>query len=349
MEPGWWPTKGIPMRSEYVGPAACANCHGDKAENQESTPMAHALESASSAVADQTLRGPLGFRVGPYNYEVARTAQTPLYSVNDGTRSLSAPLLWSFGSGAFGQTYIFEQNDNFYESRVSYYRALPGLDFTIGNPRSAPSSLDTALGRKLYPDEARRCFGCHSTAATTNNRFDAGQLIPGVTCEACHGPGAQHVAAMTLGAGVRTPSFIMNPDRLSAVDSVDFCGACHRTSVDAALSGATGMLTLRFPVSRLQRSRCWGTGDSRITCVACHDPHQPLIRDPAYYDSRCLSCHVRVGNLKPSLDHPGSACRAGQKGLCVNCHMPKYTLPEMHATFTDHKISIHREGQAFRD
>lgn len=349
MQPGWWPTKGTATRDEYVGSATCAKCHSDKAENQKTTPMAHALTAAKSAVANQTLRGPLGFHVGPYNYEVAQTAEGALYSVSNGARSLSVPLLWSFGSGEFGQTYMFQQNGSFYESRVSYYSALPGLDFTIGNPRSAPGSLDTALGRKVYPDEARRCFGCHSTAATTNNHFDASQLIPGVTCEACHGPGAQHVATMTLGTGGQTPSLIMDPARLSPADSVEFCGACHRTSVDAALTGATGILTLRFPVFRLQRSRCWGTGDARITCVACHDPHRPLVRDPAYYDSRCLSCHVAVGKLKSSPDHPGSACRAGQKASCVGCHMPKYSIPEMHTTFTEHKIGIHREGQAFTD
>jgi Cytochrome c554 and c-prime len=209
--------------------------------------------------------------------------------------------------------------------------------------------LDTALGHRIYPNDARQCFGCHSTAATTSNRFDPEQLIPGITCEACHGPGARHIQAIKLGQVAKAATLILNPALLNPADSVEFCGACHRTSVDAALTGITGIFTLRFPVHRLERSRCWGVGDARLTCPACHDPHRPLVRDAASYDSRCLSCHLFTGDAKSSLDHPGVACRAGQTTACVTCHMPKYSIPEMHSTFTDHKISVHREGEAFAD
>ena len=44
--------------------------------------------------------------------------------------------------------------------------------------------------------EIGRCFACHSTASTIGDKFDEENLILGVTCEACHGPGAKHVAAM---------------------------------------------------------------------------------------------------------------------------------------------------------
>ena len=96
----------------------------------------------------------------------------------------------------------FPPESKFLESRLSYYRSTQALDFTTGNPRSVPGSLDAALGRRTYPDEARQCFGCHSTAATTNDRFDPTQLIPGVACEGCHGPGAQHVAEMGITRGL---------------------------------------------------------------------------------------------------------------------------------------------------
>src|SRR5205823_4959617 len=194
MDPGWWPTKGTAGRDEYVGSAACAQCHADKVESQKSTPMARALVRASDALVEQVSHGPLGFGVGIYQYKVAQTAKGPTYSVTNGSQTASVPLSWAFGHGEFGQTYMYEQNGSFYESRMSYYTAPRALDFTIGSPRSAPDKLDNGLGHRLYPEEARLCFGCHSTAATTTNRFDATRLIPGVTCEACHGPGAQHVA-----------------------------------------------------------------------------------------------------------------------------------------------------------
>jgi hypothetical protein len=29
----------------------------------------------------------------------------------------------------------------------------------------------------------------------------------------------------------------------------------------------------------LPLSKCWGNGDERLTCVACHDPHTPTVRE----------------------------------------------------------------------
>ena len=53
-----------------------------------------------------------------------------------------------------------------------------------------------------------------------------------------------------------------------------------------------GVFNVRFAPYRLENSRCWAEGDSRITCVACHDPHKPLSHDVASYDANCLACHV---------------------------------------------------------
>jgi hypothetical protein len=220
------------------------------------------------------------------------------------------------------------------------------LDFTTGNPRSTHDNLEDALGRSMYPDEARACFGCHTTAASTSGRFDPSGLIPGITCEACHGPGLQHVVAMSAGTGDYVDPQITNLSRLSPVDSVDFCGACHRTSADTELAGFKGVITLRFPPYRLESSRCWREPDARLTCVACHDPHQALVKNAAAYDSRCLSCHVSNASSKVNKDHPGKACRVSQNN-CTTCHMPKINIPEMHASFTDHRIGIHRPGEGF--
>jgi Cytochrome c3 len=163
-------------------------------------------------------------------------------------------------------------------------------------------------------------------------------LIAGITCEACHGPGAQHVAQMSIEHDARTPKLIFNPARLSPADSVDFCGACHRTSADVSLSSVTGVFTLRFPAYRLEQSRCWGSGDARLTCTACHDAHKARVEDPAFYDKVCVSCHSRSGGMLKG--HAIGICKVSNHN-CVGCHMPKYMIPSMHTKFTDHKIAVH--------
>jgi len=356
LDPGWWPTKGSEKREEYVGSAACQACHREISERQQNTPMAHALTQAGPSAFDELSGGPVLFNIGPYNYELARTAEGATFSVTDGSESISAPIVWIFGDGQFGRTYILRQGGSFFESRLSYYRQTHGLDFTTGNPRAVPGRLETALGRRLFSNETPLCFGCHSTAATANDHFDPARLIPGVSCEACHGPGAQHVAAMNLAEGASSSTFILNPARFSPVAAVDYCGACHRTAVDVSLMKLSGILTLRFPAYRLERSRCWGTGDARLTCSACHDPHQSLVRDPAAYDRNCLACHAGRAGADAAHRRQGNVARAGNQRVCpvaqkncVSCHMPQYTIPEMHTTFTDHKIAIHRPGAAFTE
>jgi len=334
----WWPTKGTPARDEYVGPDACAQCHRAKANSARNTPMAH----ASMAAADsEVLRSHdrLEARIGPYQYEILRTPEGSVYSVSDGAKSVSAALAWAFGIGEVGQTYVYQQDGKWYESHLSYYTNLEGLDFSPGHPRTVASSLGSALGRLFEIGEPRLCFGCHSTASTTNNQFDPGRLVPGVTCEACHGPGAQHVAKMSTGVKSQKSKSIFNPATLAPVDSVEFCGACHRTAWDVTLAGSKGIFNVRFQPYRLETSRCWGHGDERLACVACHDPHEPLVHDLASYEKRCLACHSTTPALKPTPDHPGAICRVSNKD-CIRCHMPKLDIPGMHAKFTDHRIRV---------
>jgi hypothetical protein len=297
----------------------------------------------------------LEFLSGPYNFRISASGDDRVYSVSDGTNSRRQLLSWAFGAGEVGQTYIFQREGKFFESRVSFYPALQGLDLTLGHNALLANDLSEALGRAMADPEIRLCFGCHTTASTTRGRFDAAGLIAGVTCEACHGPGAKHIAAMKQGQMKRGLQVIFNPRKLDPVDSVDFCGACHRTAWDVALVNTVGIANIRFQPYRLEKSRCWGHGDARLTCVACHDPHQPLVRDAAAYDKQCLSCH-RSGTAavqdttaaKAAGDHPGSACPAGVN-KCVTCHMAKYEIPGSHAQFTDHWIRVVRANAGYPD
>ncbi len=291
----------------------------------------------------------LSFELPPYIYQIARTGTGPVYSVSDVTHSISEPLLWAFGLGESGETYVFKRNGIFYESRLSYFSALQGLDFTPGAPRTPSSNLEEALGRRMPDPEPRHCFACHNTASSTSGRFDPDNGIPGVTCEACHGPGSNHVAAMKAGQIQKGLRSVLNPGSLAPVDSVDFCGACHRTMMDVGLSGKHGILNLRFQPYRLEASRCWGKGDARITCIACHDPHQPRERNLESYDVRCLRCHQLKGAAtEAKADHPGSACPVSANN-CVSCHMPKYEMPGIHFKFTDHQIRIVKKGDSYVD
>jgi hypothetical protein len=349
---GWWPRHSTASATEYVGPAECAKCHSAKAASQKNTAMARtAMPVADSDVLSH--RGSLTFQSGKISYQIANTAGKSVYAVTDGKQSLSAPLTWSFGDGHVGQSYLFERGGNFYESRVSYFDTLKALDFTPGRKLTDPPNLEQAMARPVSGSEVVRCFACHATASTIGDKLDRSGIVPGISCEACHGPGLKHVVAQQMASSEgqvlesdpKTDS-IFDPAKLSPLDAVDFCGSCHGTWWDVKLAPPVGIANARSQPYRLEKSRCWGkSGDARITCAACHDPHQKLVRDTASYDKNCLSCHLATAT-KITADHPGPACKVSTKN-CASCHMPKYELADFHYEFTDHDIRVVRPSAPY--
>ena len=350
-EPGFWPTKRWKSGNEYAGEAACAQCHRTIAATQAETSMrltAAAAEHSEAAVTEKQLK----FESGAIRYQIDAKDHHPVYTATDGQRTQSAKLLWAFGTARVGQSYLFKKDDgNFYEARVTYFSTLGNLHFTPTRALTSPKNLEEAMYRPVHPSEVDRCFACHTTPVKEFEKFSEKDVVPGVRCEACHGPGQKHVEEMQAAklAGVNLPArHIFNPAQLKPADSVDFCGACHSTWWDIQLSGTKGVANVRANPYRLQSSKCWGNGDRRITCIACHDPHVEVVKDSSSYDHNCLSCHVSSAASRPTADHPGAGCPVGTKE-CSSCHMPKVYDPEMHYNFTDHKIRIARAGEPYKD
>jgi len=349
---GWWPRHSTPSADGYVGAAACSKCHGEQAATQKNTPMGR---TAAAAAGSEILKShpQLTLQAGPIGYRITTSTGGNLYTVNDGGRTDSVSLTWSFGDGHVGQSYLFERGGTLYESRVSYFGALNGLDFTPGRKLTDPKDLEQAMARPVTGSEVVRCFACHSTASTIDDKFDSSRMIPGITCEACHGPGRNHVIEKEVqqfqGNGGQHSETIFDPGKLAPLDAVDFCGACHGTYWDVKLQGLAGTAKIRAQPYRIEMSRCWGTkGDARLTCVACHNPHQPLAHDLSAYDKICLNCHVTTLTSKPTADHPGPACKVATKD-CTSCHMPRYEDSTMHYTFTDHYIRVVAPHSSYPD
>ena len=338
-QPGWWPTKLLASSKDFVGSEACAKCHSGIAASIKDTGMTKALLKPDESKILREKEGQ-SFQLESYLYKLERTSHGYQFNVRRGPSAVTQPITWAFGDGGISQVYITDDHGAYFESHFSFYSGTEGFDRTTNQPSRA-ESLQSAVGRSVMPGEIRKCFSCHAAAVTAKG--DLNDVIPGVTCEACHGPGADHAAAMK--AGIEGgEALIMNPERLNREASVDFCGSCHMTWVDVQLGELTGPPTIRFPAYRLENSQCWASGDARIACVGCHDPHRPMARDAAYYDKKCLSCHVSSIADKPTQEHPGKACpRAGNN--CVSCHMPKREFADTHYSFTDHDIRIVREGE----
>lgn len=344
---------------KFIGSAACRSCHKEKSQSYSHTAMANALTLVEQSKILQS-HPRMTFRTSTYSYEIANDDGQFLYRVTDGKGTMSERLLYAFGNAHVAQTYIFRRNGKLFESRLSYYTAIDGLDWTVGDALQSPPSLEEAIGREISGDETRNCFGCHGTAAVVNTKLQLDNLVPGVTCEACHGPGEKHSMAKLLDPQAHAPIFnpkTLDPETLSQ----EFCGACHR-GVDtvAMMPDLGGINNVRFQPYRLFNSRGHDSNDPHFACTACHDPHLDLSRQEVANDANCKACHdphatkqtkYRKQNTNKSGDESGAGssgkkCPVGSNG-CVSCHMPKVELPGAHFKFTDHRIRIARPGDPY--
>jgi len=343
----WWPTNGtIPFES-FAGDGACNECHSKKTASQLTTPMAQAAARLAPRTPSPELAAG-SLRLGTYLYRISSDQLGSRLAVSSGKQSITASIEWTFGAGVHGQTYILEHDGALYESQVSSFASLHVLDMTPGHVPAGAANLQSALGERLSTPAAARCFACHTTYSTTGSKFDASRAVPGIHCEQCHGPGLEHIKGIHADERREAIKAILNPADLSPVESVDFCGACHRTTMDVVESTeAYGPINVRFQPYRLEKSRCWGTeGDARLTCVACHDPHEPVTHTASFYDQHCLTCHAGQGSETPGHEASPAVCPVA-KANCTTCHMPKSDVPEMHAKFTDHFIRIVRAGEPY--
>jgi hypothetical protein len=343
----WWPTKAASANDKYVGSKSCAECHAEIARTQPLSEMARTLTPVERSEALNYLNKPI--QVDGFNYEFVREPNGLAFHLQVGKNAATEPLTWAFGSGAISQVYFSVDGDSFHESHFSYFASIEGFDITPAQPnlRTATRTdhadkgeFEKAMGRSVSAQEGRRCFSCHAANVPEEVPPLTG-IEQGVTCEACHGPGGNHAAASRAQLP-QAGALIMNPRHLKPVDQVDFCGACHTTSIDVQLSATMGLPSVRFPAYRLQNSACW-RNDARIQCTACHDVHKPMLRGTASYDARCLACHEASPNAPPDRAHPGKGCPVGTKD-CAGCHMPKYEFPDVHHKFTDHDIRVVRAG-----
>ena len=340
----WQPTIAAPD-AHYAGDDACATCHPTESAHQSETLMAKALQRPEQSDVLR-LNPRLTFKKGRYLYEIRREGESEVYSVSDGQRTIVVPVLAAvgYGLGAVGQTFIVQYQGFLLESEVTYYDAIHGLDITPGHQSTTPEFLEGALGIRLAWHDQKHCFACHATAAVNPTSLQLDHMSPGIHCEGCHGDGAAHIAAVKTGRAGDLDIFNPGSHGPSALN--DFCGSCHRTVLAEKLLGTRGVQNVRFQGYRLARSRCYAD-DARITCTACHNPHEPLVRTSRAYDSKCLACHA-LGTSKQSHARPALApgCPVASKD-CTSCHMPKIEIPGTHAKFSDHWIRIMKAGSPY--
>jgi hypothetical protein len=347
---GFFPTQ----RDKYAGDAACLSCHREQSDPYQHT--SHHLtsqlgnkDSILGAFHDdkrQDGRGRDGSNVlmiadpatagenpGLYFKMEARNSgyyQTAVAGWPGHLQQRSERMDIVIGSGVRGQSYLYWHGEQLFELPVSYW--LDGNHW-INSPGYKDGTMN--FTRVVTP----RCLECHATYIEPlsldplTNRYEQKSLVVGISCERCHGPGADHVALERTKASSGGEA-ILNPAKFSRDRQVDLCALCHngiRTEefapafsfvpgkpLDNYLQPNTGEIAAHpdvhgNQVGLLQKS-CY-LSSPKMSCSTCHDVHQPE-RPVAAYSNRCLSCH--------QVESCGMSKTMGRKiaDNCIDCHMP---------------------------
>jgi hypothetical protein len=302
------------QESGYIGSQACARCHGSKYESFQQTWHAKILRPAT----DET-------NVGDF-------------SSTDPDLTFSEDEVVYVVGGQFSQRYLTEIDGELF--------ILP-----------AQWNVETGEWVAYHADDwqerpyRQHCAGCH----TTGYDAESGRwLQEGVECEACHGPGLDHVSL----AG--DPAAIVNPALLDFQERAEVCGQCHLRGHDPSSVydfpigyQPGGVLTLEESFIRTTEADAfWPDGSSRlhhqeyldwrqsdhvdsVTCTFCHVSHssgETAHQTRFVGNHRCVICHEEKRDLALHIPyHP-----VGEL-VCTDCHMPTLVKPES----TDYNFDIH--------
>jgi tetratricopeptide (TPR) repeat protein len=204
------------------------------------------------------------------------------------------------------------------------------------------------------------CLGCHVSQlarnydpATDTYRTKWGE--PGINCETCHGPSAEHVRLARLlppGAPMPDPKLIVTRT-LTPAQTNDTCSSCH-----AKLSPLTehmppgerffdhfNLSTLEdpdfhpdgrdlgenFTLTTWRLSPCLKGG--KLDCVDCHTSSGRYRFRTENPNGACLPCHEKhVTDVVAHSRHPVDS----EGAKCIACHMPMTEFGRMHRS--DHSM-----------
>jgi predicted CXXCH cytochrome family protein len=197
---------------------------------------------------------------------------------------------------------------------------------------------------KAIDAEAHRLGGSarslREAIAVTKNRFGASHLVEvGIGCESCHLGAAEHVknpqAAPSLEP--RSDAFSVKLARPSTAEAINrVCARCHQVLFSGYDPTWEGGSRKHGPGgshinSGEARDLMMGACATKMSCVDCHDPHDPAgteklrTASAAQQDALCTKCHEKYASSEALQRHSHhDPTKDGAR--CINCHLPKKNM-----------------------
>jgi len=205
----------------------------------------------------------------------------------------------------------------------------------------------------------RTCIRCHATHSLPRfgdlESYDTTVAELGIACEACHGPGQEHVQRQ------RDPirryrrhlddepdDAIVNPKRLSAERSIDVCGRCHSVhafrSLDDVAAWSERGIPFRPGDELAQAFHVFEVGQGEeYSAVAYMNEHFPSFFEDRFWPDGTVAIAGREYNGVRD-----SPCFASGEFTCLSCHSlhPTAKDPRQLAEWADDQLAPDGESDA---
>lgn len=351
----------------YVGGKVCASCHAEQAGAWAGSDHDLAMQVATAETV-----------LGDFDDASFTDAGTTTRFRRDGDRFFVRATGRDGAERDFPVPYVFGVRP------LQQYL----VDVGDGRLQAHPVAWDTEKkewislypGEEIPPDDLlhwsrfalnwnQGCADCHSTDLrkqydVEEDSYDTVWAEIDVSCEACHGPGAAHVAwARDASPGDASKGLLVpldaggfpGRDQERQRSQVDTCAPCHaRRALVHPVDDWGAPLTdswrpeilredLYFPDGQIldevyvygsfAQSRMFAEG---VTCTDCHDPHS--LKLVAEGNALCTQCHepARYDSATHTHHAKGSSGDA-----CVACHMVETTYMQVDPR-RDHGFHIPR-------
>lgn len=348
--------------TQYIGVAACAECH--ERQHKSYLHTAHSRALGDPDLDEEPPDGAFFHKASGRSYRVYRKDKSlwheEVLHTSEGKEiaRLELPIRYRIGSGSFTRSYLVEIDGFLHESPITWYASKQRWDVSPGYDVPNHPSFERAaeIG----------CVACHAgrVEPVDDNVYRVKFHEQVIGCESCHGPGSLHQklhGSRKLRPGEEDYS-IVNPGKLSRPLLEAVCATCHPSGIasiplrgrqhtdirpgrplsdyrlDYRFDLGDEQMTVVGHLEQLRRSACYQKS-SDLTCITCHDLHaRDRPRDPvAHHRQRCLDCHATHGC---SLDM-AVRLKKDARDNCVACHMPRGDTDIPHIAFTHHRIGRH--------
>lgn len=338
----------------YVGSAACAECHDSEHAAWYASYHRRMTQAASPAAILAPFEGHTPVDAG-MRWELEREGDaffaTPV-SPDGSQRDERMRVVLTTGSHHY-QMYWLEslRHDGLLAMPFAYHFA----DDAWVSRRSlflTPPRPDVPLEFDRWQ---RVCIKCHTTNGTPEHSPSKAPRVAefGISCEACHGPGADHITLRRADPdSLLTEERIVHPDSLDHARSAMVCGQCHgihpfgsdaereawrsegfryRPGEDLAehrrlLRGTPDTnpaeLVNHLPAGTFEQL-FWDDGEVRVS----GREYNGLVDSPCFQrgEMDCLSCHSMHRSSdddRPLAEWANDQLRPGMasSGACTQCH-----------------------------